>query len=187
MSDRPVWAVLAAAVASSMAVAAAAETQVSVFAGQQFSDGWEQLIVDPANLDWQHSGIVGVSFGREWPVTRYVSVGFEAQVVQHAGAQDHAEFDLPLTVRYATDQLPPLRSLAFGMGPSYATKVPPLEVENKGSSQQALLYWSLEAEFASPLPRDTIFTRLHHRSNGWGAVAEEGGSNVLVMGLRHRW
>jgi hypothetical protein len=83
--------------------------------------------------------------------------------------------------------LPPLRSLAFGMGPSFATEVPPLEVENKGSSQQALLYWSLEAEFASPLPRDTIFARLHHRSNAWGAVADAGGSNVLVMGLRPRW
>jgi hypothetical protein len=180
---------LTGSLAASAAIAGAAEAQnmVSVFAGQQVADGWQDVFIHPGNLDWQDSGVAGIAVGREWPVWGHVSLGFEAQVVQHFGEQDHAEFNLPLTARYATGRLAPLRSLAGGMGVSYATEIPPIEAETRDGSEQTLLYWMLEAEFGLPTPEATIYARLHHRSNGYGVVAEEGGSNVLVIGLRHRW
>ena len=167
--------------------AAQAEDQVSVFAGRQVSNVWEDVFLAPGDLEWRDSGIVGVAAGRNWPLAGNFSIGIEAQAVAHFGEQDHLEFNLPVFVRYEPERLRPFRGLAFGIGPSYATAVPEIEVETRGGSQRALLYWAIEAEFSSPLRETTIYTRLHHRSNGYGSIAEEGGSNIIVLGLRRRW
>lgn len=148
---------------------------------------WEDVFIAPGDLDWRDSGIVGVALGRDWPVAANLSIGVEGQVVAHFGEQDHAELNLPVFLRYEPDRLRPLRSLAFGMGPSYATDIPEIEVETRGGSQRALLYWAIEIEATSPMPETALFGRLHHRSNGFGSIADKGGSNVIVLGLRRRW
>ncbi len=160
---------------------------MSIFAGRQVSNVWEDVFLAPGDLDWRDSGIVGVAAGRDWPVAPNLSLGIEAQVVVHFGEQDHLELNLPVFLRYTPERLRPLRSLAFGLGPSYASEVPEIEVQTRGGSQRALLYWAIEAEFSSPSRQATIFTRLHHRSNGFGTIGEDGGSNVIVLGLRRRW
>lgn len=151
------------------------------------SNVWEDVFIAPGDLEWRDSGIVGVAVGRDWPVTANLSVGIEAQAAVHFGEQDHAEFNLPVFLRYEPEGIRPLRSVAFGMGPSYATHVPEIEAETRGGSERALLYWAIEAEFSLPVQDTTIFTRLHHRSNGFGTIADKGGSNVLVMGFRRSW
>lgn len=171
----------------SVGFAASAQNHASIFVGKQVSDGWQDIFTDPHDLDWRHSGVVGVAMGHEWHLAGPLKLGFEAQVAQHFGEQDHTEFNLPVTLKLSTEPLRPLRSLGFGIGPSFATEVPPIEVETRGGSEQLLLYWMIEAEFASPSPAATIYGRLHHRSNGFGTVAENGGSNVLVIGVRHYW
>jgi hypothetical protein len=50
-----------------------------------------------------------------------------------------------------------------------------------------MAYWTLEAEFGVDDSAISIFTRLHHRSGAFGAVADEGASNVIVWGIRRRW
>jgi hypothetical protein len=158
-----------------------------VFLGRQVSNPWEEVFTTPDDLDWRHSGVVGGAAGRDWSIGAGFSIGVEAQAVLHFGEQNHAEFNLPVFIRYSPRRLDPLRSVAFGMGPSFATEVPEIEVETRGGSEQLLLYWAIEGEFASPVPDWAIYGRLHHRSNGFGWVADKGGSNVLVIGLRRRW
>jgi hypothetical protein len=167
--------------------AAVAGDQVSVFAGRMVSNGWEDVFTEPGHLDWRESGVVGVAYGRDWPLTRRLSFGAEGQMVFHFGEQVHAEFNLPVYLRYSPESLHPLESASFGMGPSFATEVPEIEVETKGGSQRALLYWSIEFEFLTPRPDMFVYARLHHRSNVFGIVADEGGSNAVVIGLRRRW
>ena len=104
------------------------------------------------------------------------------------GDQNHMEFNIPAVLRYDLPQpLPILRSVAFLLGMSYATEVPDYEVATRGESQQLMAYWAMEAEFGPADSRNSVFTRLHHRSGAFGTVADEGGSNAIVLGLRHRW
>jgi hypothetical protein len=66
----------------------------------------------------------------------------------------------------------------------HATEVPEVEVELEGSSEQLLIYWLFEMTFAPPGARRAASIRLHHRSKGFGLLAEEGGMNALAAGIR---
>ena len=61
---------------------------------------------------------------------------------------------------------------------------PEIEVEMRGESQRNLIYWMLETEFKTKDPRNRWFFRVHHRSDAWGTMDKEGGSNALVFGFR---
>jgi hypothetical protein len=165
------------------------ESQAAVFAGRHVDNVWEDAFLRPGQLEWGDAGMVGIAYGRNWQIgaSRF-SWGYELQAVSQFGSQQHLEFNAPVTIRYhVTPRVPFFRSLAFGLGPSLATEVPEYEVETRGDSQRLLAYWLLEAEFGRPDWRNTIFTRLHHRSGAFGSVANEGSSNVITWGLRHRW
>lgn len=166
----------------------AQEAQVSVFGGVPVSNGWQDVFSSPGDLEFRDAGLVGLSYGREWPTPAGAfSIGIEAQVVKYFGEQTHLEFNLPAFLRYRPGGFRPLNSLGFGVGLSHATEVPPIEVENKGGSARTLLYWAMEAEFGQQDADSTVFLRLHHRSNGFGLFAEKGGFNAVVLGLRHRY
>ncbi len=167
---------------------AADDQQLAIFGGVHVAQNWEDVFADPANIEWRDSVLFGAAYGREWD-TRFpaASLGFELQGSIHAGEQDHFEFNLPAFLRLQPPDLVPVRSFGFGLGLSYATKVPLVEVERKGQSQQLLFYWAIEAEFG---PKDGVrstFVRLHHRSDGFGFFETDTGSNFLVVGLRRRW
>lgn len=74
--------------------------------------------------------------------------------------------------------------MAFGLGLSYATEVPAIEVDNKGSSENTLFYWTFETEFGGRESGRSVFWRLHHRSSGFGLLGEVGGFNAMVLGVR---
>jgi hypothetical protein len=152
-------------------------------------NSWQDVFARPGDLDWADTGIVGIGIGHNWrvPGARF-SYGVELQTVGQFGGQYHLEFNVPVFFRYHTrDRFPVLRSLAFGIGPSYATKPPQYEIDSRGDSQQFLAYWALEAEFGAADMRSSLFTRLHHRSGAFGTIANEGASNVVVLGWRRRW
>ena len=168
-------------------VGVAEEQQLAVFGGIHVAQNWEEVFADPANIEWRDSFLLGAAYGREWD-TRFsaVTLGFELQALKHAGEQDHFEFNLPAFLRLHPPEPVPVRSFGFGLGLSYATEVPEVEVLRKGQSQQLLFYWAIEAEFGR---KDALatFVRLHHRSDGFGFFETDTGSNFLVVGLRRRW
>lgn len=52
---------------------------------------------------------------------------------------------------------------------------------------QLLVYWVGELEFSRPNQPWSVIARLHHRSPGFGLVADKGGSNFLALGVRRRF
>ena len=77
--------------------------------------------------------------------------------------------------------------LHAGLGLSHATRVPEVEIDAKGGPAGTLPYGTIEAELGRKDATRSIFTRLHHRSNGYGLFVDAVGSDVIVWGLRHRW
>lgn len=157
------------------------------FAGIMTSNRWHEVF-DFGELDLVDSGFVGVGIGwdRQIGDSRF-SYGIEIQGIRHFGHQDHFEFNLPLILRYTPSRPFPrrLNSLAFGLGPSHATKIPQVEIDRKGASQRNFVYWLAEAEFTTNLPKANLYFRLHHRSDGYGLFKVSSGATALVLGLRH--
>lgn len=137
--------------------------------------------------DYYGSGLLGYALAYDHALNARWSVGFELQATYHFGEQSYGEFGLPVTIRYRPQQpwVAALDGFAFGLGMSHATEVPRIEVETRGGSRRNLIYWMLEAEFKTGDPDRSWFARIHHRSDAWGTLKPEGGSNALVLGLRH--
>jgi hypothetical protein len=81
-------------------------------------------------------------------------------------------------------------SFAAGLGLSWASEIPPVEVENHGSSEQLLAYILAEMTLSPPkYPQWAGVLRIHHRSSAYGAFADDiqGASNSLGIGLKYRF
>jgi hypothetical protein len=168
------------------AMAQEPDWQMSIFAGQLTSNHFEDVF-RPGEVDFVDSQMLGVALGRDWALndSRW-TLGLEMQVLRHFGTQDHWEVNLPLILRYHPQRPWPrsLDSLAFGVGPSYATELPEIEIRNDGDTRRSLVYWLLEAEFQVPRRGETLFLRLHHRSDAFGLLEPQAGSNAVVLGYR---
>lgn len=130
-----------------------------------------------------------------WTFARYfddaLSFELEGQVAKWFGDQKNMEFNLPLAIRWSRfpwdDYV--ATSLAYGVGPSYATLEPAAEIDIHDNTQKFLIYWF--GEIAAGLPQSpwaAVF-RIHHRSGGFGLVADrgDGGANSLCVGLKYRF
>lgn len=162
----------------------------SLYGGVMTDDNWRQSLSGQAGLVDSHIlvGAMGWTFYR--PANRLWSLELEANVARHFGIQDHYEFNAPvLTLRW--DSFPWDKvldtSLAYGLGPSYATKLPEYERQKSGGTEQFLLFWHIEAALGLPGSNWSTILRLHHRSSGYGMFADKGGSNILTMGLRYEF
>jgi hypothetical protein len=154
--------------------------------------GWEDILLNPFDAQYVDVFLVAAALSR--PYARYrdgaLTLEAEAQVARYFGDQDHWEFNaVPLTVRWHrfpwSDRI--ATSAAFGLGLSYATELPPVEVEIEGESAQWLMYWLLEAT-AGRVGSPWSFTlRMHHRSVAYGLMADEGGMNGVGLGVRYRF
>ncbi|MFD2739333.1 hypothetical protein ACFSUD_07135 [Sulfitobacter aestuarii] len=177
---------LVPAFAAQLAGAQDADRTLSVFAGQMTSNHFEELF-RPGDVDFVDSQLLGIALAQDWPLgdSRW-TWGIELQLLRHFGLQDHWEANLPLILRYHPER--PfsrlLESVAFGVGASFASDVPEVEIRNDGDSRHSLVYWLLEAEFTAPRAGDSLFLRLHHRSDAFGALQPEAGSNAVVVGYR---
>ena len=155
------------------------------------SDHWEDVFIDTFNLDFVDSYFVVIALARK--IGGYkdkLSFEIEGQVVKHFDYMDHWEFNGLITGRW--EKFPWDNtidtSLAFGMGPSYATDEPQVEIDNNSETSKFLVYWMIELALGLPEhPQTALILRLHHRSNAWWLINEDGGSNAIGFGLKYRY
>jgi hypothetical protein len=118
-----------------------------------------------------------------------LSLEVEGNVGKYFGDQDHWEFNAAVAGRWHkfpwSDTV--ATTIAWGVGPSYATEVPKVEETTHTSSQQWLVFWFAEITLGPPESRWAGIFRLHHRSTGFETVAKDGGSNTLAVGLKFRF
>ena len=186
------WVTLAGAAAAPPGHVSAdtGNSAVMPFVGRMTSNTWQE-VGTLVELGFRDANLAGLALSRDVFRARGWSLEAEGQLVKHTGGQDHWEFNALLTGRWTDGPWSTVvpGSLAFGLGPSYATEVPPIEVALKGDSDRLLLYWTAEIEVGpfEPKGRLSAVARLHHRSNAFGALADAGGSNAVVLGLRWRF
>lgn len=155
--------------------------------------GWEDIIIDAPGTRFVDSYLVTLALSRQYAERKEGALTIEAegQVVKHFGDQTHWEFNaVPIVLRW--HRFPWSKrvgtSAAFGLGLSYATELPPVEVELEGESHQSLVYWLLEMT-AGPVDAPwAVSLRIHHRSVAFGLMGHDGGMNAVGLGLRyHLW
>ena len=130
-----------------------------------------------------------------WTFARYfedaLSFELEGQVGKWFKNQKHLEFNLPVVIRWSRfpwdDYVD--TSLAYGLGPSYATRTPAAEVDIHDDSKKFLVYWFGELALGPPESAWAGVFRIHHRSGAFGLVADRGngGANSLAVGLKYRF
>ena len=171
-------------------MAAAQDFALSFYVGQATEEKWEQAILPGAEFA---DATLVVAAG-SWTAARFLegklSLEVEAQVGRYFGDQEHWEINLPI-LGFRWHRFPwdahVATSFAWGIGPSYATEVPTVELDTNDESSRWLIYWFGELTLGPPAAAWEVLLRLHHRSDGYGAVAEDGGSNTLCAGLRFRF
>jgi hypothetical protein len=162
---------------------------LSLFAGRMTSNQWEDVVL-ANDVDFRQTFLAGIGLSQRLgsPIDG-LTFELEGQVVRHFGREHLWEFNVPVIVRWS--RFPwneTLRtSVAWGLGLSYTTEAPPEERAVKGDSERVLFYWVAELEAGVPHEPWSAILRLHHRSPGFGALGERGGSNWVVLGLRWRF
>jgi hypothetical protein len=163
---------------------------VALYAGQLTKEKWENSILPGA--EFADASIVVAS--ASWTYFRLLhgslSFELEGQLGKYFGEQDNWEINMPI-LGFRWHRFPwddhLATTIAWGIGSSYATQVPKVELETNYSSNKWLIYWFLELTFGPPTKNWEVLMRLHHRSDGFGLVAEDGGSNAVCTGLRYRF
>ncbi len=154
--------------------------------------GWEDLIIDAPGTEFVDSYLLVGALSRQY-AHRYdgaLAIEWEAQVVRHFGEQTHWEFNaVPIVLRW--QRFPWSRrfasSAAFGLGLSWSTAMPSVEVELEGESHRTLVYWVMELTAGPREANWSASLRLHHRSVAYGLMGEEGGMNAVGLGLRYEF
>jgi hypothetical protein len=164
---------------------------LNIYAGRLTSNHWEEFFHNTDELNFKHSYLAAIALAH--CIGTYhdkASFEVEGQIVKHFDIQTHWELNALITARWEAfwwdDVLD--TSLAFGLGPSYATKKPEIEIENNEGTSRFLVYWMLELAVALPKYSHIAWiTRIHHRSDAFGLISDGGGSNALAMGLKWRF
>lgn len=153
------------------------------------TDGRASEALQPWRTEFVDYYLIGLSLGYEHPIgNSKFTIGAEIQANAHFGNQGYYELvGVPFALRYHPENSwwDSFESFAFGLGYSHNSELSRLELDNyDGETRRNLFYWYLEVEFAGLAPGDSLFARLHHRSNAYDAVTPNGGSNALVFGFR---
>lgn len=125
-----------------------------------------------------------------WTVKNFwngaLSLELEGNIGKYFGEQKNWEMNLALAGRWQIPWPKKIKkTLAWGLGPSYATEVPLKEVMINGASKQWLIYWFGEISLGLPKSNWAWILRLHHRSPGFGLFGTEGGANILCIGWKY--
>ena len=163
---------------------------LSIYGGRMTDNSMDDFTDSFQGLDFEESSLLTLALARRIAThSELASLEVEGQVVKHFDQQNHWEFNALLAVRWEAffwDKYLDT-SLAVGIGPSYATDVPEIEVQRSGESKRLQVYMMVELEFVLPsYPNVAVITRIHHRSNAFGIVADSGSSNALAFGLKFR-
>lgn len=161
----------------------------ALYGGRMTEDKWMDSIRPDTTFTDAYIAVVAGS----WTFARFfdgnLSLELEGNVGRHFGDQDHWEFNLPVAVRWHRFPWDKYlaTSFAWGIGPSYATELPEIEQELNESTQRWLIFWFGELTLGPTRSKWEMLLRLHHRSDGFGAVADDGGANTVCAGLRYRF
>jgi len=154
--------------------------------------GWEDVFVNPIGADYVSAFLAVAGVSREYAHYSGGALQLEAegQIAYAFGDQQYWEFNVvPVVLRW--QRFPWNRavatSAAFGLGLSYTTELPDIEVELEGESKRLLVYWV--AEFTAGFPNNpwSVSLRLHHRSVAYGLMGDEGGMNAVGLGVRRQF
>lgn len=143
------------------------------------------------NADFVDAYLIVGAFA--WTFKRFfddgLSLEVEGNVVKYFGDQDNWEFNAAVAGRWHkfpwNDTV--ATTIAWGIGPSYASEVPEVEKEIHETSEQLLVFWFAEITLGPPKSRWAAAFRLHHRSTAFGTFANDGGSNSLALGLKYHF
>lgn len=151
-------------------------------------NAWHDLITSPAQIEFVDSYVAVAALSREIARQREgdLSWEIEGQVGYNFGDQSHLEFNAAFGPRWHAFpwNTTARTSAAFLFGLSMATEVPEVEVELEGDSDELLIYWGVELAVGPPRGNWAVSLRLHHRSGGFGLVADDGGMNAVALGVR---
>lgn len=170
--------------------AAEGNDAATVYVGQISSvNAWHDLVTKPAQADFVDAYVAVAALSHV--LRRYrderLSLEVEGQVGYNFGDQSHWEFNAAAGPRWHhfpwSDAL--ATTAAFWLGLSMASEVPEVEVELEGDSQRLLIYWAAELTLGPPGCPWALSLRLHHRSPGFGLIADDGGMNALALGVRY--
>lgn len=154
--------------------------------------GWEDIIIDAPGTEFVDSYLATIAVSRQYAERKGGALAIEAegQVVYHFHDQTLWEFNaIPILLRWRRFPWSERfnSSAAFGLGLSYATELPPVEVALEGESHQLLIYWVMELTAGPRAAPWEISLRLHHRSVAYGLMGDDGGMNAVGLGLRYRF
>jgi hypothetical protein len=164
---------------------------LNFYGGWMTTNHWDEFFHNADDLKFKDSYLIGVTLAR--CIGRYqdkASFEIEGQVVKHFNFQTHWELNALVAARWEKfwwdDVLD--TSLAFGLGPSFATNEPEIELQRDGDTSRFLVYWMLELAVGLPsYPRVALITRIHHRSDAFGLISNGSGSNAFAFGLKWRF
>jgi hypothetical protein len=152
-------------------------------------NAWHDLVTAPGQAEFIDAFVAVAALSHV--LGRYhhehLSVEAEAQVGYNFGDQSHWELNLaagPRWLEFPWNETI-ATSVAFGLGLSLASETPEVEVELEGDSQKLLIYWSADLTLGPPRGAWALLLRLHHRSSGFGLLADDGGMNAVALGVRY--
>ena len=176
---------------SGPAGAAEPASSLNVYGGRMTFNKWQEVFTNTFGLDYADSYFLAVTYARQ--VGQYrdaMSFEVEGQAVKHFNYMDHWEFNGAFVSRwhrFAWDETIDT-SLAFGIGLSLATDLPQVELDTNDETTELLIYWMIELALKRPKnPNVEYFARLHHRSDAWGLMNQDGGSNGIGFGIKYRF
>jgi hypothetical protein len=162
------------------------ESRYFLYVGRYTDTRYTQLLQFERDFKPSYVGVLGVT-------TRITGLGAhahlegEVQVGQHWGRQHNREANGLIAarwLRFPWDEVLDT-SAAFGIGASFASRVPEVEDMPGRPGARRLVYFHNEIEFSRPgNPHTSVFLRLHHRSGMYDVVSEARGSNFLGIGVR---
>jgi hypothetical protein len=154
--------------------------------------GWEDVFINPVGADYVDAflAVAGLSRGYAHHSGGALQIEAEGQIAYAFGDQQYWEFNVvPVVLRW--QRFPWSRavatSAAFGLGLSYTTELPDIEVELEGESKRLLVYWVAELTAGLPDSAWSVSLRLHHRSVAYGLMGDEGGMNAVGLGIRRQF
>ncbi len=125
-------------------------------------------------------------------ITDILLIEAELGTARHTGLQDHFELNASFNLRWHNFPWDNIvnTSIAYGLGPSYANRRPPVEESSRRKPAHVLIFMPVEITLAPPkqynLPWEFL-VRVHHRSGAFGVVSNAKGSNFITTGLRYRF
>jgi hypothetical protein len=160
---------------------------LTVYGGRVTEDTWAESLLTSTNFVDAYIMVGALARTMKSLNDGAFTVEVEGQVAKYSGEQEHFEFNLAVAGRWHNFHWDNVvdTSFAFGIGPSWAAEEPEVEVMIHGTTKKCLVYWFSEIAFEPPDSNWAVVLRLHHRSTGFGLIAEKGGTNTLAAGLKY--